>query len=69
MDELVQTVAAKAGIPVESAQKTVRVALDFIKEKVPGGAQVESFLEANAGSAKDVAGNLAGKLGGMLGGK
>lgn len=31
MDELVQTVAAKAGIPVESAQKAVRAALDFIK--------------------------------------
>jgi hypothetical protein len=69
MDELVQTVATKAGIPVESAQKAVRAVLDFVKAKVPGGEQVESFLNSNAGSVKDAAGNLAGKVGGMLGGK
>ena len=71
MDELVQTVASKAGIPAEKAQKAVHAVMDFLKEKLPGGVgeQLATYLDANAGAAKDIAGNIAGKLGGMLGGK
>jgi nucleoid DNA-binding protein len=71
MDELVQTVSQRAGIPVEKAQSAVHAVMDFIKQKLPGGVgeQVESFLSSNAESAKGVVGNIAEKVGGMFSGK
>ena len=36
MDELVQTVSSKAGIPPESAKKAVQTVMDFLKQKLPG---------------------------------
>ena len=71
MDELVKTVADKAGISPESAQKAVHAIMEFMKQKLPAGmgAQLESFLNNNADSAKGVVGSLAEKLGGLLGKK
>ncbi len=71
MDELVKTVADKAGISPESAQQAVRAVLDFIKQKLPAGMgdQVENFLTNNAGAASGIVGSLAEKVGGLLGKK
>lgn len=71
MDELVKTVAEKAGISPESAQQAVRAVLDFIKQKLPAGLgdQVENFVNNNAGAATGVVGSLAEKVGGLLGKK
>jgi uncharacterized protein (DUF2267 family) len=71
MDELVKTVADKAGLSPESAQKAVHAVMDFIKEKLPAGmgAQLESFIDSNAESAKGIVGSLAEKVGGLLGKK
>jgi len=80
MDELINLVVKKTGIPKETAKQVVTVVLDFLKKKLPApvAAQVDSVL-----SGKGVAGAVAsalddGKLdasdaanllGGLLGGK
>jgi uncharacterized protein (DUF2267 family) len=65
MDELVDLVVKKTGIPEESARKAVQVVLDYLKDKLPAplAGQLDNFLEGNA------AGDLLEGLGGLLGGR
>lgn len=70
MEELAKAIAAKAGIPQDQAVKAAQAALDFLKDKLPGGlgAQLEGFLAGNADGIGDAVGDVADKLKGMFGG-
>ena len=68
MDELVNLIVQKTGISDENAQKAARVAIDFLKTKLPApiSGQVDAVLAGNTsgllGQASDI---LKGKLGGF----
>jgi hypothetical protein len=64
MDELVELVVEKTGIPEATARKAVQTVLDFLKEKLPEpvAGMVDNFLE------DDSAGDLLGGLGSLFGG-
>ena len=66
MDELVNLVMKKTGLPKDTAQKAVQTVLDFLKQKLPpvAGSAIDSFL-----SGKGELGGAADMLGGLLGGK
>ncbi len=78
MEELLNTVAEKTGLPLDKAQAAIDAVMDFIKDKLPGpiASQVEKLL-AGGGDAVDgitdklgdVTGGLTDKLGGMFGKK
>jgi len=60
MDELVNQVVQRTGIPQDKARMAVDVVLDFLKAKVPGpvAGQIDSALSGGGG----LSGSL-GKLG------
>ena len=62
MDELVKLVSEKTGLSEEMAETTVKLVLDYVKEKLPApvAGQLDAVLEG--GSAADM-------LGGLFGGK
>ena len=67
MNELVDLIVKKTGIPAATAQTVVKIVLDFLKKKLPApvGAQIDGLL-SNPGAvstAENVLGNLASKLG------
>jgi hypothetical protein len=80
MQEIIELVAKKTGLPKEQAKMAVEVVVDFLKKKLPApvAAQVDSVLNGK-GTLGAVAGALDdGKLdmndatnllGGLLGGK
>ena len=63
MDELVELVVKKTGIPKEQAQTVVKMVVDFIKQKLPApiAAQVDHVVEGGG------ADNLMKGLGNLLG--
>lgn len=63
MDELIELVAEKTGLPKETAKVAVDTVIDFLKDKLPGpvAAQLDALLEGG-----DVSG-LMGGLGSLLG--
>jgi hypothetical protein len=63
MDELVDLVVKKTGIPAATAKKVITIVIDFIKKKLPAplAGQIDGVLN-NAGAMK-TAENLLGKLG------
>ncbi|PWH17152.1 MAG: hypothetical protein DDG60_02610 [Anaerolineae bacterium] len=80
MDELVNLVVEKTGLPKETAKTVVTLVLDFLKKKLPApvAAQVETVLSGKGmtgavASALDDgkldANDAANLLGGLLGGK
>jgi uncharacterized protein (DUF2267 family) len=73
MDELVNVVQEKTGLPEDKAKQAVNVVIDFLKDRLPGpmAKQVDAALknEAAMDQAADMLGKGAEKLGGMLGGK
>ena len=67
MNELVNLVVKKTGIPQATAQQVVQVVVDYLKKKLPApvSAEIDGFLN-NAGAmqqAEGVLGGLASKLG------
>ena len=65
MDELINLVAQKTGIPKDKAEMAVETVVKFLKQKLPGpiAGQIDGILKG--GSLTDA----AGKLGDLLGGK
>jgi hypothetical protein len=63
MDELVNLIVEKTGIPEETARRVVDVVLDFLKEKLPDpiADSLEDILEG--GGAASLLGGLSGLLG------
>lgn len=66
MEELVNLVVEKTGLPKQTAQTVVTLVVEFIKKKLPApvAAQVDAVLN-NEGTI----GQAANLLGGLLGGK
>ncbi len=64
MDELYKLVAAKTGLPKETAKLAVDTVLDFLKTKLPApiAAQLDSLLDGKSdlGAAADLLGGLFG---------
>ena len=65
MNELVDLVVKKTGIPAATAQKAVEVVLDFLKKKLPApiAGQIDGVIN-NSGAMQN-AENMLGKLGNL----
>ena len=70
MNELINQIVEKTGIPADKAQQVVNVVAGFVKQKFPAfGGQIDSLLgtvgnpSADAGSAGNPLGDLGSKLG------
>ncbi len=74
MDELVQAVSSKTGLPADQARAAATATLDFVKGRLPGpvAGQIDSVMGGGAGSSADTSGGMMdqakGMMGGMLGG-
>lgn len=68
MDELVDLVAKKTGLPEATARQAVTVVINYLKDKLPDpiAGQIDAVLEG--GGQADLGGGLDA-LGGLLGGK
>jgi len=65
MNEIIEKVAAKAGISTEQAQKAIEAVADFVKEKFPmlGGAVDQMFggdKDGNTGGGGNPLGGFGG---------
>ncbi len=67
MNELVNLIVKKTGIPQATAQTIVQIVVDYLKKKLPApvGAQIDGLLSNPAAvqQAEGVLGGLASKLG------
>jgi hypothetical protein len=67
MNELVNLIVKKTGIPAATAQTIVKIVLDFLKKKLPApvAGQIDGVLKGGASikKAEGVLGNLTSKLG------
>lgn len=77
MDELINLVSQRTGLPADQAQAAVQTVVGFLKDRLPGplGAELESLISGSSGSSGGATGalgqlgSLATGLGGMFGGK
>ena len=67
MDELVQQVAQKTGLPHDQAKAAVDTVISMLKEKLPAPLAGEIDAVLGGGDITKTAGDLAGGLGGMFG--
>lgn len=69
MDEIVQQVVQRTGIPEDKARMAVQVVLDQLGKRLPGpiAAQVTAHLGGSGAPAGGGLGGMAKGLGGMLG--
>jgi len=67
MNELVNLIVKKTGIPAATAQIIVKLVVDYLKKKLPApvGAQIDGLLsnDATVQQAEGLIGNLASKFG------
>jgi len=63
MNELVDLVVKKTGIPAATAQQVVTVVIDFLKSKLP--APIASQLDGLMSGSGDAASKAEGMLGGL----
>jgi hypothetical protein len=78
MDELVNQVSQRTGLPPDQARQAVDAVLGFLKDKLPGpiASQIDGLLGGQSGQGGQASpGNIAGQaqqelggLGNMLGG-
>ena len=68
MDELIELVSKKTGIPESTAKQAVEVVMGYLKDNLPEplGSQIEGIL---SGSGEVDLGGLAAGLEGLLGKK
>jgi hypothetical protein len=66
MDELVQQIAARTGIPQEKAAQAAQTAIEFLDGRLPPpvGGNLKRLTGEGGGAGL---GDVAGKLGGMFG--
>jgi hypothetical protein len=78
MEELLNKVVEKTGLPLDKAQGAIDAVMDFIKDKLPEpiAGQVSKLIEGGGDALGgvtdklgDVAGGVTDKLGGMFGKK
>jgi hypothetical protein len=67
MNELVDLVVKKTGLPAATAEKVVKIVVDFLKKKLPApiAGQIDGVLSGsgNIKKAQDMLGGLASKIG------
>jgi hypothetical protein len=67
MNELVNLIVKKTGIPTATAQTIVKIVLDFLKKKLPApvAGQIDGLLKGGATvkTAENVLGNVSSLLG------
>ncbi|MBC7235425.1 MAG: DUF2267 domain-containing protein [Chloroflexi bacterium] len=67
MEQMIDLVAQRVGIPKETARKAVEVVLEVLKERLPAplAGQVEAILAGSGegGNASDLPGSLGGLFG------
>ena len=67
MNELVNIIVKKTGIPAATAQTIVKLVIGYIKKKLPApiGAKIDLVLsnDATVKKAENVLGNLASQIG------
>ena len=67
MNELVNLIVKKTGIPAATAQTVVKIVIDFLKKKLPApiAGQIDGLLSNDAAisKAEGMLGSLAGNLG------
>lgn len=67
MNELVNLIVKKTGIPDATARTIVGIVMDYLKKKLPGpvGTELDAFLsnDAEVQEAGNILGGLASKLG------
>lgn len=76
MDELINLITQKTGIPHDTAQQAAEVVIGFLKQKLPApiGSQIDNVLgmqvpSGTASQGQQEAGGLGHMLGGMFGKK
>jgi uncharacterized protein (DUF2267 family) len=69
MDEIVQQVVQRTGIPEDKARMAVQVVIDQLQKRLPGplASQVSSHLSGGGAGGGGGLGDIAKGLGGMLG--
>ncbi len=70
MDELVNAVSQRTGLPQDQAQQAAQAVIDYLKGKLPGpiGSQIDGVLSGGSGGLADQVQQALGGLGGMFGG-
>lgn len=67
MNELVDLVVKKTGIPAATAEKVINIVVDFLKKKLPAplASQIDGVLSnsGNIKKAQDILGGLGSKIG------
>jgi len=70
VDELINQVVQRTGIPEDKARMAVDTVLGFLKTKLPApiAGQIDGAIGGGGAGEGGGLGDVAGKLGGMLGG-
>jgi len=67
MNEIVNLIVKKTGIPNATALTVVKIVIDFLKKKLPApiGAQIDGLLrnDITVKTGENILGNLASKVG------
>lgn len=68
MNEIIQRLMERTGLPQDKAQAAVDTVIGFLKEKLPEplASQVDGFLDGSSGMGNTL-GSLGSNLGGMFG--
>lgn len=69
MEELMQAIQQKTGLPADQAQGAAQAALDFLKERLPPGIgdNLEDLIAGNTESISDAVAGVTDNLKGLLG--
>jgi hypothetical protein len=68
MDELVNAIVQRTGLPADQARGAAEAAVDFIKARLPEAMRGYVDTALNSGMIDDVANQAGGMLGGLFGG-
>lgn len=70
MNEIIQRLIEKTGLPEDKAAAAVETVVGFLKEKLPSpvASQIDSLMGMGTG-ATDQLGGMGARLGSMFGGK
>ena len=64
MNELINQIVEKTGVPADKAQQVLGVVANYIKQKFPQfGGQIDSVLGTGGGQTGNPLGDLGSKLG------
>jgi len=71
MNELIQRVIERTGLPEDKAAAAVQTVIGFLKEKLPGpvASQLDGVAGGTGAGMTDKIGGVGSSLGGMFGGK